>query len=61
MELLPDCFVFLGDGWERLGYPTQLMRDGDQPPDELGQEGDHGGFRKEGAGQRFRVEIWEIL
>ena len=28
MELLPDGFVFLGDGCERLGYPTQLMRDG---------------------------------
>ena len=25
MELLPDGLVFLGDGCERLGYPTQLM------------------------------------
>ena len=25
MELLPEGFIFLGNGCELLGYPTQLM------------------------------------
>jgi len=40
MKLLPDGFAFLGDGCEYLGYPTQLMRDGNQRPVQLGQKGD---------------------
>ena len=61
MELLRDSLVLLGDGCERLGYPTQIMRDDDQPPDQLGQEGDGDGFGKKGARQRFCIEVWEVL
>ena len=61
MELLADGLVLLGNGCEHLGYPTQLMRDGDQPPNVLGKKGDGGGFREEGAPQRFRIEVREIL
>ena len=31
MELLPNGLIFLGDACELLGYPTQLMRNGDKP------------------------------
>jgi len=41
MELLPEVLVFLGDGCDRLGYPAQLVRDGRQALDELGEEDDH--------------------
>ena len=36
MELLPEVFVFLGNGCDGLGYPAQLMRDCHQALDELG-------------------------
>jgi len=55
MELLPDGLIFLGDGCELLGYPTQLMGNGDEPLDELGQEGDGGGF-----GGMVLASIWVL-
>ena len=33
MEFLPDCFVFLGDGGQLLGYPVELGGDGDKSLD----------------------------
>jgi len=57
VELLPDRLICLGDGCELLGYPTQLMGNGDEPSDKLGQEGDGGGFGRDGGGQRLGAEI----
>jgi len=48
VELLPDCLAFLGDRCELLGYPTQLMGNGDELFDEPRQEGDGGRFGGDG-------------
>jgi len=57
VELLPDGVGFLGDGCELLGYPTQLMGNGDEPLDKLGQEGDGGRFSRDGVGLRLGAEV----
>lgn len=61
MELLPKVRVFCRHGCEHRSYLTQLMRDGRQSLDELGEEGDDGVRGGEGAGQRFWAEIGEVL
>jgi len=60
VELLPNGLIFLGDGCELLGYPSQLMGDGDKPFDELGQESDRGRFGGNCVGQRRGPEIREV-
>jgi len=60
VELLPDGVVFLGDGCKLLGYTTQLMGNGDEPFDELGQEGDGGRFSRDGVSQRLGAEVREV-
>jgi len=60
MELLPEVLVFLGDGCDCLGYPAQLMRDGYEALDELGEENDHDGFDGEGAGLRVWAKVREV-
>jgi len=40
MELLPQRSVLLGKGIEFWGNPGKLLRDCDQPPYEMGEEGD---------------------
>jgi len=60
MELVPDGLVFLGDGCELLGHPTLLMGDSDEPFDELGEEGDGGGFGEDGVGHRFGAEVQKL-
>jgi len=37
------------------------MGNGDKSLDELGQEGDGGGFGGDGVCQRFSTEVWEVL
>jgi len=60
VELLPYGLIFLGDGCELLGYPTQLMGNGDEPLDELGEESDGGGFGWDGVGQHLSTEVGEV-
>ena len=60
MELLPNGLIFLGDGCELLGYPTQLMGNGDQPLNELGQESDGGGLGRDCVGKRFGAARGEV-
>jgi len=60
VELLPNGLIFLGDGCELLGYPSQLMGDGDKPFDELGQESDGGRFGGDCVGQSLGSEIREV-
>jgi len=60
VELLPDCVAFLGDGCELLGYPTQLMGNGDELLDELRQEGDGGRFGGDGVGQYLGAEVGKV-
>jgi len=61
MELFPEVLVFLGDGCDCLGYPAQLMRDGYQALEELGEENDGDGLDGEGAGLRVWAEVREVL
>jgi len=61
MELLPEVLAFLGDGCDGLGYPAQLVCDGHQALDELGEENDCDRFNEEGAGLRVWAEIREVL
>jgi len=61
MELLPEVLVFLGDGCDRLGYPAQLMQDGHQALDEMGEENDRDGLYGEGAGLGIWAEVGEVL
>ena len=44
MELLPQCFVFLREGCQLLGNPGELLRDGDHPSNEQGEEGEGRGL-----------------
>ena len=60
MELLPNGLICLGDGCEPLGYPTQLMGNGDNPLDELGQESDGGRFGGDCVGQCFGADVREV-
>jgi len=60
VELLPDGLIFLRDGCEVLGYPTQLMGNADEPLDVLGEESDGGGFGWDGVGQHLRAEVREV-
>jgi len=60
VKLLPNGLIFLGDGYELLGHPTELMGDGDKPFDKLGQEGDGCRFGGDSGGQRFGAEVREI-
>jgi len=57
MDLLTNDLVLLGDGCEHLGYPSQLLRDGDQWFCELGEERDAGRWGGDDAGQRFGAEV----
>jgi len=61
MEPLPHGVIFLGDGCKLWGYPTELTGDSDKPLDELGQEGDSGGFGADGVGQRFSAKVRKAL
>ena len=60
MELLPNGLIFLADGSELLGYPTQLMGNGDKPLNELGQESDGGRFGGDCVGQHLGSEIRDV-
>jgi len=59
-ELLPHGLVLPRDRCELLGYPAQLMGNGNKHFDKLGQEGDSGGFSEDGLGQRCGTEVWEV-
>ena len=45
MELLPQCFVLLGEGCELLGNPGEDLREGNQPFNEVAEEGEGCGLR----------------